>query len=100
MDPDHVRACLRLHLADGVGAILFRRLVDAYGSAQAAREAGPGAWRGVEGIGPEKAAAIAAVTDEQVEEVAELQSYLRSSSGTLFGGETVADDRAVPPLPP
>lgn len=32
--------------------------------------------------------------DEQIEEAAELQSYLRSSSGTLFGGETVADDRA------
>ena len=32
--------------------------------------------------------------DEQVEEAAELQSYLRSSGGTLFGGETVADDRA------
>lgn len=32
--------------------------------------------------------------DEQVEEAAELQSYLRSSGGALFGGETVADDRA------
>ena len=33
--------------------------------------------------------------EEQIEEDAELQSsYLRSSSGTLFGGETVADDRA------
>lgn len=32
--------------------------------------------------------------EEQIEEAAELQSYLRSSSGTLFGGETVADDRA------
>ncbi|GAY14654.1 hypothetical protein [Mycobacterium sp. shizuoka-1] len=32
--------------------------------------------------------------DEQVEEAAELQSYLRSSGGTLFSGETVADDLA------
>ena len=32
--------------------------------------------------------------DADVEEAAELQSYLRSSGGTLFGGETVADDRA------
>ncbi|MGY4711970.1 hypothetical protein ACXDF8_20790 [Mycolicibacterium sp. CBM1] len=32
--------------------------------------------------------------EEQVQEVAELQSYLRSSGGVLFGGQTVADDRA------
>ncbi len=32
--------------------------------------------------------------DEQVAEAAELQSYLRSSGGTLFSGQTVADDRA------
>ena len=32
--------------------------------------------------------------DEQVEEAAELQSYLRSSGGTLFSGGTVADDLA------
>jgi hypothetical protein len=32
--------------------------------------------------------------EEQIEEAAELHSYLRSSSGTLFGGQTVADDRA------
>ncbi|AKK25976.1 hypothetical protein [Mycobacterium sp. EPa45] len=32
--------------------------------------------------------------DEQVDEAAELQSYLRSSAGTLFGGGTVADDIA------
>ncbi len=33
-------------------------------------------------------------SDEQVEEAAELQSYLRSSGGTLFSGQTVADDLA------
>jgi hypothetical protein len=32
--------------------------------------------------------------DEQVDEAAELQSYLRSSGGTLFSGQTVADDIA------
>jgi hypothetical protein len=32
--------------------------------------------------------------DEQVDEAAELQSYLRSSGGTLFSGQTVADDLA------
>jgi hypothetical protein len=42
----------------------------------------------------ESAPVLDLAPDEQVEEAAELQSYLRSSSGTLFGGETVADDRA------
>ncbi|KAA0110734.1 hypothetical protein [Mycolicibacterium sp. P1-5] len=32
--------------------------------------------------------------EEQVDEAAELQSYLRSSGGTLFSGQTVADDLA------
>ncbi len=32
--------------------------------------------------------------EEQADGTAELQSYLRSSGGTLFGGQTVADDLA------
>lgn len=68
MDLDRVRAYVRLHLADGVGAVLFKRLVEAFGSPSVVREAGPGAWRGVEGIGPKTAAAIAAVTEQEVEE--------------------------------
>lgn len=32
--------------------------------------------------------------EEEVDEAAELQSYLRSSGGTLFSGQTVADDLA------
>jgi hypothetical protein len=32
--------------------------------------------------------------DEQIDEAAELQPYLRSSGGTLFGGQTMADDLA------
>jgi hypothetical protein len=45
----------------------------------------------------EAAPALDLASDEQVEEAieaAELQSYLRSSGGTLFGGQTVADDLA------
>jgi hypothetical protein len=42
----------------------------------------------------EAAPALDLAPDEQVEEAAELQSYLRSSGGTLFGGGTVADDLA------
>ncbi|MCI4673587.1 hypothetical protein [Candidatus Mycolicibacterium alkanivorans] len=42
----------------------------------------------------ESAPELDLTSDEHVEEATELQSYLRSSGGTLFGGETVADDRA------
>ncbi|WP_179466262.1 hypothetical protein [Mycolicibacterium vinylchloridicum] len=45
----------------------------------------------------EAAPALDLAPDEQVEvaiEAAALQSYLRSSGGTLFGGQTVADDLA------
>lgn len=45
----------------------------------------------------EAAPALDLAPDEQVEEAIEaaaLQSYLRSSGGTLFGGQTVADDLA------
>ena len=64
----HLSACLRLHLAAGVGAVTFRRLREAFGSAEAALQAGPGAWRGVEGVGPKTAAAIAAVTEQDVQD--------------------------------
>ena len=37
---------------------------------------------------------LADLVDEQADEADELRSYLRSSGGTLFSGETVADDLA------
>ncbi len=42
----------------------------------------------------ESALILESAADEHVEEAAELQSYLKSSGGTLFGGQTVADDLA------
>ncbi|AQT78585.1 hypothetical protein B1R94_03990 [Mycolicibacterium litorale] len=42
----------------------------------------------------ESAPLLELAAEEQVDEAAELQSYLRSSGGTLFGGQTVADDLA------
>ena len=41
-----------------------------------------------------KPAMAAATKPETVDDADELPSYLRSSGGTLFGGETVADDLA------
>ena len=68
MDEDErLRAYLRLHLADGVGAVLFRRLVETFGSAAEAASAGPEQWRRVQGIGEKTAGAIASVTDEQID---------------------------------
>jgi DNA processing protein len=65
---DLKRLHLRLHLAEGVGAITFRRLVDAFGGAEQVFAAGPGKWQGVDGVGPKTAGAMAAVTDEQIDE--------------------------------
>jgi DNA processing protein len=63
-----LRAHLRLHLAAGIGAGLFARLVSAFGGVEAAAAAGPGAWRGVPGVGAARAKAIAAVTDRDIDE--------------------------------
>ncbi|BBZ79383.1 hypothetical protein MANY_47200 [Mycolicibacterium anyangense] len=43
---------------------------------------------------PVDEAALAVTAEEHEDGAAELQSYLRSSGGTLFGGQTVADDLA------
>ena len=67
-DTDRKRAYLRLHLAAGVGAVTFRRLIEAFGDVERVFAAGPSQWRGVEGVGPKTAEAIAAVTDPQIDE--------------------------------
>ncbi|MCD4823317.1 MAG: DNA-processing protein DprA [Phycisphaerae bacterium] len=67
-DVQTVRSYLRLTLADGIGTKTFHRLVEAFGDAAAAGEAGPVAWRGLKGIGPKAIAALQAVTDETIDE--------------------------------
>jgi DNA processing protein len=71
-DTAAIEATLRLHLADGVGALTFRKLIEAFGSPAAALDAGQAGWRSVQGIGEKTAAAIKAVTDEQVRDELEL----------------------------
>ena len=66
-DSQTLRSALRLHLADGVGARTFDRLIEAFGSVEAAVAAGPGGWRQVRGIGEKTCQAIAGVNDEQVQ---------------------------------
>ncbi len=66
------RQCVRLHLADGVGAITFRRLIDHFGAIADVFAAGPEGVRRVDGVGPKTAQAIFAVEDEAVD--AELEA--------------------------
>ena len=73
-DRDRLRATLRLHLAEGVGALLFRRLIEAFGSVEGVFSSTPGRWREIEGVGEKTCRAIQAVTDEQIDaELAEAQ---------------------------
>jgi len=66
-DQQRVRAYLRLHLAEGIGAVTFGTLRDALGGVEAAAVAGPGQWRQVEGVGPKKIEAMGEVTDALVD---------------------------------
>ena len=68
MEKDPRRDLIRLHLSDGIGAILLRRLLDHFGNASAAAAADEKALQQVDGIGPALAGAIRAVTDDQVDE--------------------------------
>jgi DNA processing protein len=65
---DQLRGYLRLHLAEGVGAVTLGRLVEALGGVEGVLNAAPGQWMRVDGVGEKTAQAIAAVTDEQVDE--------------------------------
>jgi DNA processing protein len=71
---DVLRKSLRLLLADGVGTKTFAALVRAFGSVEAAAEAGPGRWRMVKGVGPKTVAALCDVSEATIdEELAEAQ---------------------------
>ncbi len=93
-DASRLRCYLRLHLAEGVGAILFHRLVEGFGDVESAARAGTHQWRRVDGVGPQKADALAAVTEEQIDE--ELRSAEKHGAAILC-----CEDPAYPaPLRP
>jgi DNA processing protein len=75
------RLYLRLHLAEGVGAMIFRRLVDHFGGVEEACQATASRLRQVEGVGEKTAAAIAGVEEAAVEE--ELALAERHGAGVL-----------------
>lgn len=85
----HLRAYLRVHLAAGVGAIIFRRLIEAFGDAETAVAASQGQLKAVQGVGVKIAAGLAAVTDEQID--AELDEARRCGVEILC-----AEDEAYP----
>jgi len=58
MDRDERLAALRLHLVTGIGPRLFAALLEHFGSARVAADAGPGALAAVRGIGPDSAARL------------------------------------------
>ena len=68
MDNPRLRATLGLHLAEGVGAVLFRRICQAFGSVEEAAHASAGQLTKVRGVGAKTAEAIRAVTDEVIDE--------------------------------
>jgi len=99
MSEANLRAHLRLHLAEGVGAVIFRRLVERFGDA-AAVAAGVGQLTGVAGVGAKIAEAITSVTDEQVE--AELAEAKRRGVSILIDedGEYPKALRTIYDYPP
>jgi len=73
---DYLRACIRLHLAEGVGATTYRRLMEAFGGPETALSAGPTGWLKVQGVGAKTVEAIEAVTAEDVDaELAEAEKH-------------------------
>ena len=66
MSDDHLHLCVRLHLAEGLGSVLFARLMETFGDVESFWAAGPGQWRKVRGVGPKLVEAIGAVDDSQV----------------------------------
>jgi DNA processing protein len=63
-----LRGVLRFKLADGLGAVLFQRVIDTFGDLDAAIAAGPEQWSKVRGIGPKVLEGLRAVTDTMIDE--------------------------------
>jgi DNA processing protein len=80
-----LRLSLKLHLAEGVGAVTFRRLTKAFEGIEGVWDASPRQWRQVEGVGEKTAAAIASVTDDAVEE--ELEEARRRGVNILCASD-------------
>ncbi len=81
----HLRAMLRLSLADGVGPITTARLLDAFGSAEAVFGMSVRRLMDVDGIGEKTAAAILGVGEHQVD--AELDEAAKRGAHVVALGD-------------
>jgi len=68
MGSDGLRSYLKLHLAEGVGSILFWRLTEFFGGVEAAASAWPSQLRKVQGVGETTAAAIAGIDGKLIDQ--------------------------------
>ncbi len=84
------RSYLRLRLAEGVGPMTVRRLLEAFGDVEAVFAASPRQGRALAGVGEKTAAALAAVGDEAVDD--ELALAARGGAAV-----TCIEDPAYPP---
>jgi DNA processing protein len=62
-----VQDYLRFHLAEGIGPITFRRMVEAFGSVDQILAAPVSRWQGVQGVSRKRARAILDVSESQIE---------------------------------
>ncbi|MFB3894095.1 MAG: DNA-processing protein DprA [Phycisphaerae bacterium] len=82
-DTQTLRAYLRLTLADGVGAVTFRKLVEAFGGAGRVPVDSPKELMRVDGVGDVTATAIATVTAQDVDAELELAGKFGATFITL-----------------
>ncbi len=89
MSDESIRAYLKLTLAQGVGAITFHRIVEAFSSVEAAACAPVKQLLRVQGVGDKTAQAITSVTEDQIDdEIAEARK---------LGAEIICDcDESYP----
>ncbi|MBT3277928.1 MAG: DNA-protecting protein DprA [Phycisphaerales bacterium] len=90
---------LRLALADGVGAKTYAALVEHFGSPEAVSTCSAGVLQSVRGVGPKTAAAIADVSESDVEE--ELAISTEAGAAVIcFGDERYPAALKTIPNPP
>ncbi len=96
-------AALRLSLTEGLGPVLIGRLIERFGSAAEALEAGPARWRDVAGIGAGRSTALVSAVRESEDAVREELDLLDSCGGRVISiGEAEYPPllRFIPDPPP
>ncbi len=95
MDSGDLDALLVLNMAEGIGPVLLRRCLEAFGSPQAALRASVRELSAVEGIGPRRASDLRAGIDKLLGEPLLREKELMQQHGTVAVGQ---DDALYPAL--